>query len=194
VLSEEGLRIQLLSKQGSIDQNLLTHPDIIRKVKGEEKVRLALDARPEQEERKVLKEKSECCLIGHSGPVYSVSISIDDKFLLSGSQDTTIRRWSLQTRSCLVVYQTHSFPVWDVKFSPLGYYFASASNDRTAAIWNMKKHLPVRILSGGHMCDVECIEFHPNVHYVATGSSDRQVRIWSVETGECMRLFFTVPG
>jgi transcription initiation factor TFIID subunit 5 len=71
-----------------------------------------------------------------------------------------------------VVYTAHTFPVWDVKFSPLGYYFASASNDRTACIWNMKKHMPVRILVG-HMCDVEVVEFHPNSHYVATGSSDR---------------------
>ena len=57
----------------------------------------------------------------------------------------------------------------------------------------MKKHMPVRILVG-HMCDVEVIEFHPNGHYVATGSSDRQVRLWSVETGECVRLFFTISG
>ena len=53
--------------------------------------------------------------------------------------------------------------------------------------------MPVRILVG-HMCDIEVVEFHPNSHYVATGSSDRQVRLWSVETGECVRLFFTVAG
>jgi hypothetical protein len=28
-------------------------------------------------------------LIGHSGPIYGLSISIDDKMLLSGSYDTT---------------------------------------------------------------------------------------------------------
>ena len=154
---------------------------------------MGLDLRPDREESKTLQEKSEFTLVGHCGPVYSVHISIDDKFLISGSQDCSIRRWSLQTRSCLVVYQAHNFPVWQVKFSPLGYYFASASNDRTACIWNMKKHLPARILVG-HMCDVESLEFHPNAHYLATGSSDRQVRLWSVETGECVRLFFTVPS
>ena len=44
------------------------------------------------------------------------------------------------------------------------------------------------------MSDVECLEFHPNMHYLATGSSDKQVRLWSVETGECVRLMFTVAG
>lgn len=44
------------------------------------------------------------------------------------------------------------------------------------------------------MTDVECIEFHPNAHYVATGSCDKQIRLWEIETGECVRLMFTVPS
>ena len=44
-----------------------------------------LDLRPDREESKILNERSEFSLIGHSGPVYSVHISIDDKFLISGS-------------------------------------------------------------------------------------------------------------
>ena len=32
------------------------------------------------------------------------------------------------------------------------------------------------------------------MHYVATGSSDKQIRLWSVETGECVRLMFTVQS
>ena len=62
-------------------------------------------------------------------------------------------------------------PVWVVRFAPLGYYFASASNDRTACIYDMKQHTPVRILAG-HIADVTALEWHPNQHYVATGSTD----------------------
>ena len=32
------------------------------------------------------------------------------------------------------------------------------------------------------------------MHYLVTGSSDKQVRLWSIETGECVRLLFTLPG
>lgn len=85
-------------------------------------------------------------------------------------------------------------PVWDVKFCPLGHYFASASNDRTACVWNLKQHTPVRILCG-HLSDVTCVEWHPNCHYVATGANtDCQVRLWSVEDGKCVRVMFTVEG
>ena len=66
-----------------------------------------IDARPDLEEAKIIDEMSECELVGHSGAVYATSISIDDKYLVSGSADGTIRLWSLLTRSCLVVYLSH---------------------------------------------------------------------------------------
>lgn len=44
-----------------------------------------LDLRPEEEEQKILRQESEFVLVGHQGPVFAVSISIDDKHLISGS-------------------------------------------------------------------------------------------------------------
>ena len=95
-----------------------------------------------------------------------------------------------------MVYYGHSFPVWEVKFSPLGSYFASCSADRTAKLWILKRNQPLRIFAsqGGHLNDVETVEFHPNMHYVATGSSDRQVILWDVNSGAQARHFQTLPG
>ncbi|GAB6019682.1 hypothetical protein CHUAL_001238 [Chamberlinius hualienensis] len=126
-------------------------------------------------------------LLGHSGPVYSTNFSHDKNFLLSSSEDGTIRLWSLLTWTNLVCYKGHLFPVWDAKFSPYGYYFASCGHDRTARVWATELQQPLRILSG-HVSDVDCVEFHPNSHYVATGSSDRTVRLWDISTGACVRL------
>ncbi|KAK9888865.1 hypothetical protein WA026_001085 [Henosepilachna vigintioctopunctata] len=126
-------------------------------------------------------------LTGHSGPVYSVSFSPDRTLLLSCSEDSTIRMWSLQMWTCLVVYKGHLFPVWDVKFSPLGYYFATASHDRTARLWATDHYSPLRLFAG-HFSDVDCIQFHPNSNYVATGSSDRRVCLWDCTTGNHVRL------
>ena len=69
--------------------------------------KVALDLRPETHEKRLLKQYSEFSLVGHTGPVYAVSISLDEKFIVSGSQDCTVRRWSVQTRQCLVVYHSH---------------------------------------------------------------------------------------
>ena len=51
-------------------------------------------------------------LLGHAGPVYGLSFSPDRTMLLSCSEDGTIRLWSLQTWTCLVVYKVRltTFP------------------------------------------------------------------------------------
>lgn len=41
-------------------------------------------------------------LVGHSGPIYGLSFSPDTQFLLSSSEDTTIRLWNMETKSNIV--------------------------------------------------------------------------------------------
>ncbi|XP_055946125.1 transcription initiation factor TFIID subunit 5-like [Argiope bruennichi] len=126
-------------------------------------------------------------LIGHSGPVYSTSFSPDKNLLLSCSEDSTVRLWSLQTWTNVVCYKGHCFPVWDVKFSPYGYYFASCGHDKAVRLWATDYHQPVRLFSG-HVSDVDCVQFHPNCNYIATGSSDRTIRLWDILSGSCVRF------
>jgi transcription initiation factor TFIID subunit 5 len=65
-----------------------------------------------------------------------------------------VRYWSLDTFTTLVAYKGHNFPVWDVDFSPeQGYYFASASQDRTARLWSVDHIYPLRVFTG-HLSDV----------------------------------------
>ncbi|RKP27510.1 WD40-repeat-containing domain protein [Syncephalis pseudoplumigaleata] len=126
-------------------------------------------------------------LIGHSGPVYGLSFSPDSRFLLSSSEDSTVRLWSLDTYSNVVCYRGHNYPVWDVEFGPYGFYFATASHDRTARLWSTEHPYPLRIFAG-HLSDVDCLKFHPNSRYLLTGSSDQTVRMWDVQHGQCVRV------
>ncbi|XP_018408900.1 PREDICTED: transcription initiation factor TFIID subunit 5 [Nanorana parkeri] len=127
-------------------------------------------------------------LYGHSGPVYATSFSPDRNYLLSSSEDGTVRLWSLQTFTCLVAYKGHNYPVWDAQFSPYGYYFVSGGHDRVARLWATDHYQPLRIFAG-HLADVISTRFHPNSNYIATGSTDRTVRVWDVLNGNCVRIF-----
>jgi transcription initiation factor TFIID subunit 5 len=151
-------------------------------------------------------------LIGHSGPVYSLSFdplsgsAAPPKYLLSASADATTRLWSLDTMTNVVAYRGHHNPVWDVEWSPMGVYFATGSRDRTARLWSTDRGSALRIYAG-HLSDVDvcnsvvfraclasdcisqCVKWHPNSLYLATGSSDWTARLWDVQRGSCVRVF-----
>jgi WD40 repeat protein len=99
-------------------------------------------------------------LIGHSGPVYSLSFdpmagaSAAPSHLLSSSQDGSVRLWSIDTWQNVVVYKGHADPIWDVQWAPMGVHFATASRDRTARLWMTERIAPVRMYAG-HLSDVE---------------------------------------
>jgi transcription initiation factor TFIID subunit 5 len=115
--------------------------------------------------------------------------------------------------SNVVVFRGHQNPIWDVQWSPMGIYFATASRDRTARLWSTDRTSCLRIY-GGHLSDVDvsnlpednfavvnpdgchlkCVRFHPNSLYLATGSSDWTARLWDVQRGACVRVFIGHQG
>ena len=99
-------------------------------------------------------------LIGHSGPVYSVDFdpvsgsAASPRYLISASADATARLWSLDTMTNVVAYRGHQNPVWDVRWSPMGIYFATGSRDKTARLWSTDRTSALRIYAG-HLSDVD---------------------------------------
>mmetsp|Transcript_38505 Transcript_38505/g.39934 ORF Transcript_38505/g.39934 Transcript_38505/m.39934 type:complete len:590 (-) Transcript_38505:36-1805(-) len=137
----------------------------------------------------VIKKRRFYILSGHSEAVFSINFSPDNKYLVSGSFDETVRLWSTLTKQTLIVYKGHFSPILSVKFSPLCNYFASGGCDRTAKIWGLSSGIPLRQFSG-HLSDVELIEFHPNGLYLITAANDKTVRLWCIETGDCVRVIY----
>jgi hypothetical protein len=99
--------------------------------------------------------------------------------------------WNLSARTSVCAYRSSAesrHPIWDVACNPLGYYFASASHDRTATLWCTEYASPLRRFVG-HLSDVDTVRFHPNGSMIATGSLDRTVRLWDARSGGCVRVF-----
>ncbi|KAI3653106.1 hypothetical protein MP228_002531 [Amoeboaphelidium protococcarum] len=129
-------------------------------------------------------------LIGHSGPVYDMAFLSDSDFMLSCSEDGTVRGWSLDTMTNLVRYKAHNYPVWCLDASANAPYFVSGSADKTCRLFNVERVAPLRIFCG-HLSDVDQVRFHPNNAYVLSSSSDKTMRLWDINRGgsNCVRLF-----
>jgi transcription initiation factor TFIID subunit 5 len=108
-------------------------------------------------------------LVGHSGPVYSVSFdplsgsAAPPRYLLSSSADSTARLWSMDTLTNVVAYRGHQGPVWDAQWSPMGIYFATGSRDRTARLWSTDRVSALRVYAG-HLGDVDVCNVSIPVH------------------------------
>ena len=55
-------------------------------------------------------------LLGHHGSIYSTCFNSSGQFLLSASEDCSLRLWDVRRQSSVVCYRGHAYPVWDVSF------------------------------------------------------------------------------
>ena len=68
-----------------------------------------------------------------------------------------------------------------VQFHPTEPWIISASDDKTAKIWEYKTGRCLLTLTG-HENYVMCAKFHPTLPLVATASLDHTVRIWDISS------------
>ncbi len=125
---------------------------------------------------------------GHTAPVESVAFSPDGKYIISGSQDNTIRLWDVLTGKEIRVFKGHYDDVTSVAFSPDRKFVLSGSQDNTIRLWDVLTGKKIRFFKG-HYDDVTCVTFSPDGKYVMSGSDDNTARIWDVQTGKEIRVF-----
>src|ERR1700722_19664095 len=78
-------------------------------------------------------------LTGHSDAVTSVSFSPDGKQVVSGSYDSTICIWDIETGDMVSgPFRGHDGWVMSVSFSPDGKRVVSGSYDKTIRIWDVE--------------------------------------------------------
>jgi len=84
----------------------------------------------------------------------------------------------------------HNAVVNNIVFSPDGEYFATASDDKTAKVWEVSSGKEIVCLS--HDDQVTDVAFSPDGKYVATASNDKTARLWERSTArEVARIFHT---
>jgi len=76
----------------------------------------------------------------------------------------------------------HRNPVVACVFSPDGSTIATASGDKTFALWSAEeKQSPPEFHIKAHDGWVQTLAYSPDGKYLATGSSDKTAKVWIVQ-------------
>jgi WD40 repeat protein len=127
-------------------------------------------------------------LTGHGDWVNAVALSPDGRRALSGSEDSMLRLWDLQTGQLLRTFAGHEAGVKAAVISPDGRHALSASGDGTLKLWGMESGQLIRTLVA-HADGVSAVAMSRDGHHAVSGSRDTTLRLWDLQTGELLRTF-----
>lgn len=125
-----------------------------------------------------------------------------DALVCSASADGTAKIWALTQEHVDVLssrlpgksvftlpvvsnFVGHTRGINDVTWNCNGTYIATASDDKSARLWDVETNAPL-IDFQGHSNFVFSIKFNPQSNLLATGSFDETVKLWDVRCGECV--------
>src|ERR671932_616613 len=80
----------------------------------------------------------------------------------------------------------HSKRVSSIAMTPDGQLIASASEDKTIKLWNLRTGKLLRTLTG-HSDIVQAVTISPDGKLIASGSNDKTVKLWNLDTGKEIR-------
>ncbi|PWY86149.1 WD40 repeat-like protein [Aspergillus heteromorphus CBS 117.55] len=146
-------------------------------------------------------------------PAHNDPLNHPPSFLLTGSQDRTIKRWETgklaplssskpHNPKAIFTRKAHEKDINALDINPSSTLFASASQDRTVKIWSVEDGSVLGVLRG-HKRGVWSTRFAPrgtpilssdsgtstNRGMIATASGDKTIKIWSLADYSCLLTF-----
>ncbi len=107
-----------------------------------------------------------------------VSFAGDNKHLVTGDDEGTVRLWEIEPLRQVAVLGRHTSRIKSVAFSPDGREVASAGDDQTIRLWDVGRRRLIKNI-GTHTSPVLSVAFSPDGKRLVSGEHDHSVRLWT---------------
>lgn len=141
--------------------------------------------RYDQDRRWKSNNSAQSTLTGHAGTVWT--LAFDEKKLVTGSFDKTVKIWDRKTYKCLRTLRGHNYPIQCLQFQDN--MLVTGSLDNSIRVWDTDTGAYLGSLTNrAHNFDVFCLQFEGD--RLVSGSSDSTLKVWNMETLQCEQMLW----
>ena len=123
---------------------------------------------------------------GHSDQVTAIALIDDDRVMVSGSRDETVRLWSVATGSEIDRIDVGT-PVNAIAVSPDETKLLIATDDEIVQVFDVKTKTATAQLAGHDLLVLD-VNWSDDGRYFVSASADKTLRIWDADTLETVRV------
>ncbi|XP_045171254.2 notchless protein homolog 1-like isoform X2 [Mercenaria mercenaria] len=127
---------------------------------------------------------------GHAEAVIAAQFSPDGRYLASGSGDTTVRFWDVNTETPQFTCKGHKHWILAIAWSPDGKKLASGCKNSQVCIWDPVTGKQIGKTLSLHKQWITWLAWKPlhldtECRFLASSSKDATVRIWDTVLSQC---------
>jgi WD40 repeat protein len=118
-------------------------------------------------------------LTGHTDRINAIALSANGKYLISGSDDKTLKVWDWQTGVEVRTLTGHTKSVNAIALSADGKYLVSSSYDNTLKVWDWQTGEVIATFTGESA--IHCCAVAPDRLTIVAGEESGQVHFLQLE-------------
>ena len=122
------------------------------------------------------------------GKVEAVRITPDSRFVISCSNDKTVKLWDITTGVEVRSFKGHKEGVHALDCSPDGSMVVSAGYKSIIFIHDLNTGKVLKKFNGQHNSVYE-LRFSPDGKYLLSAGMDKTMRLWDVKSAKCLQTF-----
>ncbi|XP_013384756.1 CMT1A duplicated region transcript 1 protein [Lingula anatina] len=122
---------------------------------------------------------------GHAGSIRCVFLCEKEQYVLSGSYDTSIRCWSLETGACQRIFRGHQDTI--LCLLVVKGRLASGSKDGSCKIWMLNSGKCTRTFKHRHPVSAVAMSIEEIKEICITGCEGGKVKMWNIKTAQLLK-------